>query len=205
MASIQVDSQFNDKQKAAIEKATQEAQNILANNDSAKDAQPHLLVKVAGAMKNSQHRPIRLMKTHDAKGKFVTNPPGTIGGEASGAFVHEGATSQGQLPVVVGSKCALIYGTFDKSFPALGYLLAWDMPEISLGSELKVFVLAGDPYKLEKMEWSEIERRLNASGNKSTSIDHEIGAIATAEIKHTHNTNMRSLVAASFDRFEPKA
>ncbi|KNA21017.1 hypothetical protein SOVF_046510 [Spinacia oleracea] len=197
MASVQqaqVDSKFNDKQKAAIGKAMQDAQSILANNE--KDGQ-HQLAVVGGVMQNLQRRVIVLKKTHDAEGRFLTNPPGSIGGEGHGAFVHQGATSQGPLPVVVGSKCAIIYGTIDKMAPALGYLLAWNRPD-DANQDSKVYVEAGSQYNLEKMEWSEIEKKLDASTNKSQFIDHETGATATAEIKD--NGNKRALVAASFDR-----
>uniref|UniRef100_A0A803MN66 Uncharacterized protein n=1 Tax=Chenopodium quinoa TaxID=63459 RepID=A0A803MN66_CHEQI len=143
--------------KAAVEKAMQEAQNILANNDAVKDEQ-YQLVAVGGVMQNSQTRPIRLMKTHEVKGKFVTNPPKTIGGEAPGAFVHQGATSQGQLQVIVGSKCAIVYGTIDRAFPGLGYLLAWDKPDNS--DEInKVYVEAGDLTSWRK--WSGVKSNQN--------------------------------------------
>ncbi|KNA21725.1 hypothetical protein SOVF_040700 [Spinacia oleracea] len=196
MASVQQPQVFNDKQKAAIEKAMQDAQNVLSNNDNAKADGQYQLVAVGGVMENDLHRPIRLMKTHSAKGQFVTNPSGTIGGEALGVFVHQGATSHGHLPLVVGSKCAIIYATFDKMAPALGYLLAWDKPDDS-NQVNKVYVEAGDPYKLEKMEWSEIEKKLDASTDKSRYYDNNATfAAAVAEIKD--NGNKRALVAATF-------
>ncbi|KNA19862.1 hypothetical protein SOVF_056640, partial [Spinacia oleracea] len=133
MASVQqaqVNGKFNDKQKAAIEKAMQKAQNVVNNNKSVKDEQQELALVIC-CMQNIQVRPIVHMKTHDIQGKFFVDPPTKIGGEGDGSFVHKGAYSQGPLQVIVGSKCAIIYGTIDKMVPSLGYLLAWDRPDDS--------------------------------------------------------------------------
>ncbi|KAL2941365.1 Jasmonate-induced protein-like protein [Bienertia sinuspersici] len=159
MASIQEMAQFSDKEKATIQKAVNEARNIIP-----KETQ---LVNVAGVMTNAQSRVIVLSKTHDWKGRFMANPTNTIGGGGDGTFVHEGATSQGQLPVVVGSKGAVVY------------------------------VETGNPGKFEKMGWTEIEAKLDKSGNTSSYEDSETGATAAAEIKDFGDK--AALIGATFD------
>ncbi|KAL2941352.1 Jasmonate-induced protein-like protein [Bienertia sinuspersici] len=64
---------ISEKEKATIQKAIKEAQNIIPKERE--------LVTVPG--------------------QFMSNPTERIGGGADGTFVHEGANSQGQLPVVV--------------------------------------------------------------------------------------------------------
>ncbi|XP_021857622.2 uncharacterized protein [Spinacia oleracea] len=201
MASLQqalVNGKFNEKQKAAIEKAMQKAQNVVNNNKSAKDEE-HDLAVVICCMENIQVRPIMHMKTHDIQGKFMANatPTKMIGGEAGGSFVHKGAYSEGPLQVVVGSKGAVIYGTIDKMVPGLGYLLAWDRPDDSHATN-KVYVEAGDPSKLMKMEWSDIQTKMNKSDTYSEFLDKDTSASASAELRYIGNN--AALVDANFDR-----
>ncbi|KAL2941324.1 Jasmonate-induced protein-like protein [Bienertia sinuspersici] len=149
-------------------------------------------------MTNAQSRVIWLSKTHDWKGHFTANPSETIGGEADGTFVHEGATSQGQLPVVVGSKGAVVYTTIDRMFPGLEYLLAWYKPENPSIGITRVYVETGLPGKFVKMGWNVIEENLDKSGNTSSYKDDETGATAAAEIKDFGDK--AALVGATFDR-----
>ncbi|KMS97966.1 hypothetical protein BVRB_4g096850 [Beta vulgaris subsp. vulgaris] len=202
MASAAQQSQgvveFNDKEKVAIAEAINEAKNQLASNN-AKVSQEQLVL-VAGTMKNVQVRPLMLSKTHNREGHFVASPPKRL----PGGFIHEGATSQGSgpivLPVIVGSKAAIVYSTFDRMYPGLSYLLAWYKPENHANGISKVYVEAGDPGRLINMDWKEIEEKLDASGSKSCSRDIVTGAAAAAEIKdHGEKT---ALVGAMFDRFQ---
>nr|AJK93578.1 jasmonate-induced protein [Suaeda glauca] len=200
MASVQQAqgvAQFNDKEKAAIQKAINEARNFVANNDNAKPTQEQL-VKVTGVMTNAQSRTIMHDKTHEWKGHFIVKPPNTIGGKTTGDhFVHMGANWQGQLPVVVGSKAAVVYITMDKMHPGLGYLLAWDKPENSSNGTSKIYVEAGNSAKFVKMDWNEIEKKLDASCNTSFHFDPETGAMAGGEIK---DSDKNATIGAIFDR-----
>ncbi|XP_048498722.1 uncharacterized protein LOC104907727 [Beta vulgaris subsp. vulgaris] len=195
--------EFNEKEKVAIAEAINEAQNHLASNNV--KASQEQLVLVAGTMKNVQVRPLVLSKTHNREGHFVANPPERLHGQSAiGVFIHEGATSQGSgpivLPVIVGSKAAIVYSTFDKMYPGLGYLLAWYKPENHANGISKVYVEAGDPSKLRNMDWKEIEEKLDASGSKSRYWDSNTGAAAAAEIKD--HGEKAALIGAMFDRFQ---
>ncbi|KNA06088.1 hypothetical protein SOVF_184320 [Spinacia oleracea] len=180
-------------------KEAQQAHDLLLANskEKAKVSQDELVL-VTGVMKNLQPCGIMLNKSHDWKGQFIAKPPDkTIGEHASGAFVHQGAPWQGNLPVVVGSKGSMIYGHFDNHVPPkLGWLLAWDKPDNP--NELnKVYVEAGHLTKLMKMEWSEIERKLEASRSESHCWDGETGALAAADIKNYGDK--LTLLRATFD------
>ncbi|KMS97965.1 hypothetical protein BVRB_4g096840 [Beta vulgaris subsp. vulgaris] len=201
--------EFNDKEKVAIAEAINEAQNQLASNNA--KASQEQLVLVAGTMKNVQVRPLMLSKTHDWEGHFVASPPerlpgagSTSAGSTIGAFIHEGATSLGSgpivLPMVVGSKAAIVYDTFDKMYPGLGYLLAWYKPENHANGISKVYVEAGNSSRLRKMDWKEIEEKLDASGSRSRYWDSDTGAAAAAEIKN--HGEKAALIGAMFDRFQ---
>lgn len=196
-------TQLTAEEKATISEAMKEAQTLLENNNN-NDADEIQLATVVGIMKNSQNRPIMLNKTLNGFGVFVVAPPTNVGGSnGSGGFVHRAPTfphipggGGGHGPVIIGCKAALIYGTFDKALPQLGYLLAWFKAQSS--DEHKVYVEAGDLSKLMKMEWSDVEQKLDASSNESRYVDSETGAIAAAEI-HLLGDNL-ALLGASFDR-----
>ncbi|KMS97964.1 hypothetical protein BVRB_4g096830 [Beta vulgaris subsp. vulgaris] len=193
--------EFNDKEKVAIAEAINEAQNHLASNNV--KASQEQLVLVAGTMKNVQARTLKLSKTHNREGHFVANPPERLPGRSAiGVFIHEGATSQGSgpivLPVIVGSKAAIVYNTIDRMYPDLGYLLAWYKPENHANGISKVYVEAGHSSRLRNMDWKEIEEKLDASGSKSRYWDSDTGAAAAAEIKD--HGEKAALVGAMFDR-----
>ncbi|KAL2941335.1 Jasmonate-induced protein-like protein [Bienertia sinuspersici] len=183
MASVQVQAkvQLSDKERLVIGEAVKEAQDFVAKN---KDANSMQLATVAGAMKNYEGRPVMLNKSQEWFGHFVVKPPETMGGHGSGSFVHTATSVPGGLgtpgPVVLGSKAAVVYCTYDKALPQLGYLLAWYKSENS--NEYKVYVEAGELSKLMKQDWNEIEQKLDASHSTSRCVDKETGATAVAEI-----------------------
>ncbi|XP_021772231.1 uncharacterized protein LOC110736340 [Chenopodium quinoa] len=189
------------EERATISEAMKEAQTLLENNNN--DANEIQLATVAGVMKNSQNRPLMLNKTLDGFGVFVVAPPTNVGGNnGSGEFIHRAPTfphipgGGGHGPVIIGCKAALIYGTFDKALPQLGYLLAWFKAQSS--DEHKVYVETGDLSKLMEMEWSDVEQKLDASSNQSRYVDSETGAMAAAQI-NLLGDNL-ALLGASFDR-----
>ena len=140
--------QLSNKEKSAIDAAVKEAANNIKN---AKASQEQLVV-VTGVMKNLQPRALSLAKSHEWTGHYLAEPPKSM--EESGAFVHEGAASQGNLPVVVGSKAFVIYSPLDKSLPALGWLLAWNKPTQNSEGINQVYVEAGDLGRLLNMKES---------------------------------------------------
>ncbi|XP_021734283.1 uncharacterized protein LOC110701014 [Chenopodium quinoa] len=190
-------TQLTVKEKATISEAIKEAQTLLENNNN--DADEIQLATVAGVIKNSQNRPLVLNKTLNGFGVFVVAPPTNVG---SGGFIHRAPTlphipgGGGPGPVIIGCKAALIYGTFDRALPQLGYLLAWFKAQSS--DEHKVYVESGNLSKLMEMEWSDIEQKLDASSNESRFVDSETGAIAAAEI-NLLGDNL-ALLGASFDQ-----
>lgn len=194
-------TQLSEKEKTIYgEEAKKEAQTTLLANDKkkAKVSQDELVL-VTGVMKNLQPCGIMLHKSHSWKGQFIAKPSDqTITEHASGAFVHQGATWQGNLPVVVGSKGAMIYGHFDDRLPPkLGWLLAWDKPD-NYYELNKVYVEAGPLVRLMKMDCSAIEQKLDASRSVSHCWDSETGAAAAAEIKDYGDK--LTLLRANFDQ-----
>ncbi|KMT14651.1 hypothetical protein BVRB_4g074190 [Beta vulgaris subsp. vulgaris] len=208
MASVQhvrASKQLSDKEKAAIEEAVKGVQASIEKKkeNNAKANQERQLVLVQGYVQNLQPRVVKLEKTHEWNGKFLVNPPERLGGlgpNDSGTFEHEGATSQGNLPVLVGSKGAFIYGHFDFALPNLGWLVAWDKPDNSNGPN-KVYVDAGELSRLMRVDWSEIEKNLDASESYSRYFDSATNAIVAAEIKDTGD-KLASL-ASSFHIYVP--
>ncbi|CAO2837429.1 unnamed protein product [Amaranthus hypochondriacus] len=209
MASAQ-QVQINENQKAELSKALKAAKalsesnkNSIKINNSDGNVRRHLDI-VAGDMRNTlQARPISLQKTINESGAFVINPPARIDGDgADGQFMHmfelDWPVAAGIGPVIEGSKAALIYGTFDNGIPTLGYLLAWHkQADIN-----KVYVKAGDLGVLMKMEWNEINEKLEASGETSQDWDFgNTGANAVAEIKK--DGQHLSLLGAAFGRLAP--
>ncbi|KMT14654.1 hypothetical protein BVRB_4g074220 [Beta vulgaris subsp. vulgaris] len=185
--------QLSNKEKAAIDAAVKEAANNIKN---AKASQEQLVV-VTGVMKNLQPRGLSLTKSHQWRGNYLVEPPKGMG--ESGAFVHEGAPSQGNLPVViVGSKAFVIYSPLDDALPALGWLLAWNKPAQNSEGINQVYVEAGDLGRLLNMKDSEIEEKLDASHDVSRHWDSETGAAAAARIEGVNGGRM-ALVGSTFN------
>ncbi|KMT14649.1 hypothetical protein BVRB_4g074170 [Beta vulgaris subsp. vulgaris] len=188
-------NQLSNKEKAAIDEAVKEAAIDIKN---AKASQNHL-VMVAGVIKNLQSRRLFLNKQYIMKGKYVIPPPETLTSDIPGKFVQEGAPSQGQLPVVVGAKAAVIYSPLDKALPSLGWLLAWYKPAEGSEEKNKVYVEVGDLSKLLNMKESEIEQKLDASHDES----HCPGA--AARIEDSKDDSRVAMLGASFFEFLPQS
>ncbi|CAO2837431.1 unnamed protein product [Amaranthus hypochondriacus] len=186
------------EEKSKVDQAVKKTQASISN-DINNGKGNRELVLVTGVIKNQQKRGIMLMKSHDWKGQFIaklTDNNKTIFGHASGGFVHQGAPTHGNIPIVVGSKGAMIYGHYDGTNLKLGWLLAWYKPDNS-NEPNKVYAEAGNLVKLMKMEWAEIEQKLDASRSVSRYSDGETGASAAAEIKDYGDK--LALIRASFD------
>ncbi|XP_021734282.1 jasmonate-induced protein homolog [Chenopodium quinoa] len=193
-SSIRGEGRESNNRRASKERSTNNVSKQQGESEVSQDE----LVLVTGVIKNLQPCGIMLNKSHDWKGQFIAKPHDkTIGEHASGGFVHQGVPWQGTLPVVVGSKGSMIYGHIDNHAPPkLGWLLAWDKPDNP--NELKrVYVEAGHLGRLMKMEWNEIEQKLDASRSTSHSWDSETGAVAAADIKDYGEK--LTLLRASFD------
>ena len=129
MQHVRASKQLSDKEKAAIEEAVKGVQASIEKKKeyNAKANQERQLVLVQGYVQNLQPRAVKLEKTHEWSGKFLVNPPERLGGlgpNDSGTFEHEGATSQGNLPVL-----RVIFGVSDYNAVVwcLQSLIAYDV------------------------------------------------------------------------------
>ncbi|XP_021720896.1 jasmonate-induced protein homolog [Chenopodium quinoa] len=151
-----------------VEQMMKEAEKILlSNNPNVEKMQ----LQIAGCILNiTKGSRLHIHNKHDWSGQvsfraeFPTEIP--IGGTAK--FVHYGAPSKG-------SKAAVVYASVN-----CAWLLAWYVP---FGDEPnKVYVENGAKENYNVIDWYEIERKLEASGNMSVYEDVPTRCKSIAEL-----------------------
>lgn len=161
---------LQNEDKAVVEQMMKEAESVLFSETPNIEK---MQLQIASCVLNiTKETRLQIHNKHDWCGQISVRtsfpPEIPIGGTAK--FVHNGAPPKG-------SKAAVVYTSINSS-----WLLAWHVPFDDKPN--KVYVEAGAKERYSVIDWDEIQRKVDESGNTSFYEDTFTRSKAIAEISH---------------------
>ncbi|XP_074310613.1 uncharacterized protein LOC141646631 [Silene latifolia] len=173
-------------EKSKLEEVMKDAKNNLQKNIDSSD---QITAMALTELRNGGPHQARFYRSHSWSGNFMTRIPEFINSGDGATIVHKG------------SKAAVIYGLLPENPRSAAWLLAWSKPDDST-KPIRVYVKGGTRDALvQNVNWNEVEKELDQSGEISQDMDPESGAMLVGRIQN--DSDKVALVGTTLNLFNP--